>query len=127
MKRGFASILGCAAIFVSAQARADADGPDYYDVRGVRAGSALRLRAEPDSGAAILARIPSDGVCLQNRGCVGGLTFEEFTSLPEDARREIERTRPRWCKVRYSGVEGWVAGRFVRESPSACSRGSAGE
>jgi len=109
-----------AAAFVASTAHAEADGPDFYDVRGVREGHSLRLRAEPSTEAAVLARIPFDGTCLQNRGCRGGLTLEEFSTLSEAERREIERTRPRWCRVGFGELEGWVAGRFVRESSSAC-------
>jgi hypothetical protein len=114
----------CTTLLAAALAHADADGPDYYDVAHVRAGSSLRLRAQPDAGAAILARIPADGTCLANRGCVGGPTFEEFTTLPEAQRREIERARPRWCKVVYRGSEGFVAGRYLRESRRACGVGA---
>ena len=107
-------------LLLASTAHAEADGPDFYDVRGVREGHSLRLRAEPSTGAAVLARIPFDGTCLQNRGCQGGLTFEEFTTLSEAERREIERTRPRWCRVGFGELDGWVAGRFLRESSSAC-------
>jgi len=112
-------------LLLASTAHAEADGPDFYDVRGVREGHSLRLRAEPSTEAAVLARIPFDGTCLQNRGCQGGLTLEEFTTLSEAERREIERTRPRWCRVGFGELDGWVAGRFLRESSSACPASAA--
>jgi SH3-like domain-containing protein len=117
--------LFIAALLLASAARSEASGPDFYDVTRVRDGHSLRLRAEPSSDAEVLARISSDGSCLQNRGCVGGLTFEEFTTLPEAERQEIERTRPRWCRVDFGALEGWVAGRFLRESSSACAGAAA--
>jgi uncharacterized protein YraI len=38
---------------------------------------------------------------------------------------EGERTRAgrkRWCKIRYHGVEGWVAGWFLAEDSGAAPR-----
>jgi hypothetical protein len=118
----FSSILTASflILFVST-AHAEADGPDFYDVRNVRDGSSLRLRAEPSTSAEVLARIPHDATCLQNRGCVGGLTLEEFSNRSPAERAEIERTRPRWCRVGFGALDGWVAGRYMRESSSACA------
>ncbi len=99
----------------SPAARAEADGPDHYRIRGVAAGSFVNLRAEPSPAAARLARIPAAARCLRNLGCRGGLSFEEFTTLTAAERRERERANPRWCNVEYRGTAGWVAGRYVAE------------
>ena len=50
-----------------------------------------------------------------NLGCVGGLTFEEFTKLSDEEKKKIEHERPRWCKVEYEKTVGWVAGRYLTE------------
>jgi hypothetical protein len=106
-------------VVVAGAAQATADGPDHYRVRGVSPGHHLTLRAEPSTASAPLARIPSNATCLRSLGCQGGLTFEEFTTLSEEAKRRREAENPRWCKVDFRGTVGWVAGRYLGED--ACS------
>lgn len=95
--------------------RAEADGPDYYRVRGVAANDVLHIRAEPDPHAARLGDIPHDGSCIRNLGCRGGLSFQEFTTLSKAEQAQRERANPRWCKIEYQGTVGWVAGRYLAE------------
>jgi len=99
----------------SVAASADADGPDFYQVKDVAKNDVLNIRAEPNPHAAKVGEIRHDGTCIRNLGCQGGLTFQEFTDLSpaEQARRQQEN--PRWCQVEYQGVTGWVAGRYLQE------------
>ena len=99
----------------SGAAAADADGPDFYAVRGVARDDVLNLRAAPNPRARIVGAIPPDGACIRNLGCQGGLTFQEFSELSPAARKQREREHPRWCRVEYEGVTGWVAGRYLAE------------
>lgn len=92
-----------------------ADGPDHWEVHGVEAGDVLNMRQEPDWKSEKVGEIPPGGQCLKNLKCVGGLTFEEFTSLSEAEKDKINKERPRWCHIEYKGVKGWVAGRYLRE------------
>lgn len=102
-------------------ASATADGPDYYRVRGVSAGSALNLRAEPSLDAPRIGRIPADARCVRNLGCSGGLTFDEFTTLSPAERERRAQENPRWCKVEYEGRVGWAAGRYLAEGDCPAS------
>jgi hypothetical protein len=95
--------------------RAEADGPDYYAVRGVAQGDVLNMRAEPDPHALKVGEIPPHGTCIRNLGCRGGLTFAEFSTLSPAEQERRAREHPRWCKVEYQGVTGWVAGRYLAE------------
>lgn len=115
---GVALLAG--ALLAGAQASATADGPDFYDARNVPAGETLVLRAEPRADAEPVAELPADASCLRNLGCQGGLTLEEFATLPETERLAIERARPRWCRVSARGVEGWAPGRQLAEAAGAC-------
>jgi hypothetical protein len=99
---------------------AEADGPDYYRVVDVAADDVLNIRAEPSPAAEKLGEIPPGADCVRNLGCQGGLTFEEFTTLSDAAKAERLRRNPRWCRVEYQGVTGWVAGRYLAEG--GCSR-----
>jgi Bacterial SH3 domain len=74
-----------------------AGGPDYWQVAGVSAGSALNVRSGPATRYPVVGKA-QNGEALQNRGC--RMTGSE-----------------RWCSVRAagSGQQGWVAGRFLVE------------
>ena len=92
-----------------------ADGPDYWQVHGVEKEDVLNIRQAPNHKSKKIGEIPSDGQCLKNLKCEGGLTFEEFTNLTEAEKNKIKKERPRWCYIEYKGVKGWVAGRYLRE------------
>lgn len=94
---------------------ATADGPDYWQVHGVEQGDVLNIRQEANAQSRIIGAIPSDGQCIKNIKCVGGLTFDEFTKLSEAEKEKIKKERPRWCHIEYRGIKGWVAGRYLRE------------
>ena len=102
-------------ILLCRQVHAVADGPDHWEVAGVEAGDVLNIRQEPSGRAAKIGEIPPDGKCVKNIRCVGGLTFEEFTTLSEAEKAKIKKERPRWCLIEYRGTRGWVAGRYLRE------------
>jgi hypothetical protein len=92
-----------------------ADGPDYWQVHGVKSGDVLNIRKEANWKSEKIGEIPHDGKCIKNRKCVGGLSYDEFTSLSEAEKEKISKERPRWCFIEHNGIEGWVAGRFLRE------------
>jgi uncharacterized protein YraI len=101
-------------------ARATADGPDWFRVRGVAATDVLNIRAEKGAHSRKVGEIPPGARCVRNLGCSGGLTLREFTELTPEKQRERERENARWCRIEYAGVQGWVAGRYVEED--ACPR-----
>jgi len=94
---------------------AEADGPDYWQVRDVSEDDVLNMRDYPDFRSSKIADIPPDARCIRNMGCKGGLTYNEFTTLTEAQKQQILKQRPRWCRVSYAGKVGWVAGRFLTE------------
>lgn len=102
-----------AALLAPAIAGATADGPDHYAVTGVTPGHTLSLRTGPSLEAQKIGRIPHDARGLANRGCRGGPTLAEWAEMTEAERRESRNRR--WCKVVWRGVEGWVAGRYLKE------------
>lgn len=101
---------------------AEADGPDYWQVRNVEKNDVLNMRNKPDFKADKTGEIPFDASCVRNIGCKGGLTLNEFTTLSEIEKQQILKQRPRWCRVRYKEVTGWVAGRYLKEG--VCSESS---
>lgn len=107
-------------------ALATADGPDYYQARGIATGSSVALRAAPRSDAPQVGRIGPAAACLRNLGCQGGLSLEEFSTLPQAARQQRLAAHPRWCQVAYQGRTGWVPARYLAESATACDAGRSG-
>jgi hypothetical protein len=74
-----------------------AGGPDWWQVAGIGAGSALNIRSGPDTRYPVTGKA-QNGELLQNRGCrMTGAT--------------------RWCSIRAegSGVQGWAAGSYLIE------------
>lgn len=100
---------------IAEQPGAEADGPDFFQVVGVASDDLLNIRAEPSPRARKLGTIPPDGKCVRNLGCRGGLTFEEFTTLSATEQALRLRESPRWCRIEYKGMSGWVAGRYLAE------------
>jgi hypothetical protein len=110
-------LAGAPGFFHYPVARATADGPDFFRVHGIATGNALTILAEPRAGAPAIGSAPSDAVCLRSRGCRGGLTFEEFNTLDDEAKRQRAAANPRWCQVEYQGRTGWVDARHLTEAP----------
>ena len=94
---------------------AEADGPDYWQVRDVNKNDVLNMRSSADFNSEKTGEIPRDAQCIRNMGCTGGLTIHEFTTLSDYDKQRILKQRPRWCRVRYKGTTAWVAGRYLRE------------
>ncbi len=95
------------------EAQATADGPDAYAVTGVAAGDVLNIRDAPSPTATKIGEVPHDGRRLENLGCRGGPTIVQWERMNETEREQARRQR--WCKIRYGGIEGWVAGWFLKE------------
>lgn len=102
-------------LFFATSAHSEADGPDYWRVVGIAKNDTLSIRAEPDARSQKVGEIPVDGKCIENRGCKGGLSFEEYTRLSKKQQAKHLKKNPRWCKVEYQGITGWVAGRYLAE------------
>jgi len=116
MRHPFLSFLAAAAAITGiGTAAGEADGPDFYAVAGVDAHDVLNVRSGPDPHAPKVGEIPPDGTCIRNLGCRGGLTFQEYTELSPAEQAKRLRESPRWCRVEYQGVTGWVAGRYLAE------------
>jgi hypothetical protein len=98
-------------------ARAEASGPDTWDVKGVRADDTLNVHERPDARSRSIAGIPSDAKGLRNLGCSGVPTFQQWSRMSEADR--VRSARARWCRIEYAGVRGWVAGRFLAEGGSS--------
>ena len=74
-------------------------GPDFWEVHGVPSGDTLNLRAGPSAQEAVVGEL-GNGAVMRNLGCK--MVGEQ-----------------RWCRVAEledPGAEGWVAGRYLRES-----------
>jgi hypothetical protein len=112
-----ALLLALAAMSRAPAALADADGPDFFAVKGVAADDVLNLRASPSPHGEKIGEIPHDAHGLRNLGCEGLPSFAEWQAMTPHEREQSDRRY--WCRVAYDGQEGWVAGRFLREDGAA--------
>ena len=96
-------------------AGAEADGPDFWRVTGVADGDGLNIRAQANARSAKVGAIPPNGNCIANLGCQGSLSFEEYTTLSQSEQAKRLKENPRWCRIKYQGLTGWVAGRYLTE------------
>lgn len=109
----FRAAACAAALFAAAPASADADGPDYFRVAGVKPGGVVNVRSEPAASAPKVGTLPHDADGIMNLGCRGGLSFSEWEKATP-ARRAAARFE-RWCQIRYRAITGWVAGWLLAE------------
>jgi len=103
---------------------ATADGPDFYAVTDVAANDVLKLRTEPSEDAVKIGQIAHDAHGLQNLGCQGLPSYDEWERMTGKERQAS--LNHYWCKVSYQGVDGWVEGRFLREDSGAPATVTAG-
>jgi hypothetical protein len=105
---------------LSTFAFATADGPDYWRTKNVASNDVLWIHPTPDPNSERIGQIPPTAVCIQNLGCQGNISFEEYQLLtPKE--QELLKRRSRWCKISYQTITGWVNGRFLQESSHSCS------
>ena len=114
----------CLAMMSAGSAHATADGPDYYQVNGVAAGSTLNMRSGPSLEKSVVGQIPANTNGLANFGCIGGLSYAEWQNATVEERDAAVKTR--WCLIGYDRVIGWSAGWFLTEGggPDALGAGN---
>lgn len=116
-------LAALAGLYCAAPAWAEADGPDFYRVVGVKPGNVLNIRSEPSRSGKVVGTVPADGDSLRNLGCQGGMTLDEFSKASE-AERAAARYR-RWCKVEFQGTTGWAAGWHLGEGQGSADAAAA--
>jgi uncharacterized protein len=104
----------------AATAFAEADGPDFYRLKG----GAATLRYEPAADSPAIQSLPAGASCLRNFGCKGGLSLDEFQKLSASEREQREAQNPRWCRVEQAGRFGWIEGRLLAEGACASPKAS---
>jgi len=107
------SVILYGGLIVAAQATAD--GPDYWKIINVASDDALNLREHPNWKSRKVAEIPYNVTCLANLECVGGLSLQEIINLSEAEKKKILKQRPKWCKVKFNSITGWVSAKFLAE------------
>lgn len=106
--------LAVALTLTHEEVHAEADGPDFWAVKGVMPGDVLTLHAEPSASGKEVGRIPHDAHGLKNLGCHGGATFAQWQKMTPVERKNANQDR--WCRIEFDGKQGWVASRFLKEN-----------
>lgn len=118
--RSFLIPVVASALLASAGlAKGEADGPDCWQVTGVATNDVLNMRVEPNWKSAKVGEIPHNGIGLRNLGCEGGLTYKEHMELTEEQQQTRLAENPRWCKIEYRGIVGWVNAIYLVEGACA--------
>jgi hypothetical protein len=109
----FAAVVlaGASAALVPIACRAE-DVPAFWAVTGVAADDVLHLRDMPSADSKSLAGIPPNARGLKHMGCRRNeMPFDQWAHLTKEAR---QAALMQWCRVEYRGVQGWVAGRYLK-------------
>jgi hypothetical protein len=81
---------------------ADADGPDYFAVSGIRKDELVCMHKKPDFRSPSVAAIPHGTRCLENLA-----TVPQGDMVPPDT--DV------WYKVEYFGKKGWIPASRISE------------
>lgn len=106
-------------LIYSAYLLAEADGPDFWDVKNVAAGDRLNVREKPDARSKKVGTLVPGQSCVKNLGCTGMLSYNEFISLSETKKTQL-KNRHHWCKIQYRDITGWVYSKYIGESTNTC-------
>jgi hypothetical protein len=90
--------------------------PRFWAVTGVASGDVLHLRDVPSADSKSLMQIPANAHGLKHIGCRRNQPPMELWARMSAAQRRDALTQ--WCRVEYRGVQGWVAGRFLKRDAS---------
>ncbi|PRY21261.1 META domain-containing protein [Aliiruegeria haliotis] len=93
--------------------KSDADGPDNFSVIDVAADDVLNLRTGPSAEHPQIGELPHDAGGVANLGCIGGLTFEEWSEASNEVREA--GLSKEWCLVGFDRLVGWSSGRYLGE------------
>lgn len=96
MKLTFSLAVLAACLGISRPAGATADGPNFYQVRGVSYSDVLNIRKWPSHKSRIIGVIMPNGRYIKN----------------------LVRRVDGWCLIRHRRVEGWAKCRFLVEQGS---------
>jgi len=119
MTRAALAILAAALLPAAAGAQYT-PSPPFWAVTGVAHNDVLHLRDMPSAESRSLAGIPANARGLANLGCRRNQPALEQWMRMSEAQRKLAATE--WCRVRYRGKEGWVAGRFLKKDEQAAGR-----
>jgi hypothetical protein len=87
--------------------------PRFWRVTGVAADDVLHLRDVPSADSKSLANIPPNAHGLRNLGCRRNQpALVDWAHMNAQHRREA---LTEWCRVEYRGMQGWVAGRYLKK------------
>lgn len=93
------------------------EAPKSWAVTGVAGNDVLHLRDVPSAESKSLAQIPHNARGLKHLGCRRNQPPMELWARMNAAQKREAVTQ--WCRVEYRGMQGWVAGRFLRADGGA--------
>ena len=94
---------------------ATADGPEFWQVKGVRPDDVLNMRMGPGTEYMILDTLPHNARRIRAIVCVPTLDDGDFFALTEAEQTQLN-TLSRWCYVQTEDLkDGWVNMRFMEE------------
>ncbi len=89
---------------------ADADGPDFYEVQGVKMGDTLNIRQYPTWKSKKVGEIPYNDKCVGNEAdWAFGLTAKEFNTMGEQAIENALKV-----PMKFDGTRLLTTGEIIR-------------
>ncbi len=109
------AIFGLLAFGFTSNARATADGPDFWRVWNVTPGDLLNYRVGPGVKYPKLGGITHSSRRITVIVCVPTTTRQQWFALSEQMQLELSEMSS-WCLIEHSGQQlGWVNRRFLTE------------
>lgn len=107
--------LAIAFILAATPVWATADGPDFWQVKGVASNDVLNMRMGPGTEYMILDTLPHNARKLKAIVCVPTLDDGDFFALTE-AEQATLNGQSRWCYIQAEDFkDGWVNMRYMEE------------
>ncbi len=117
MKTHLAIVLNFVLFALIPPVLAEADGPDFYQIKGKVSAQLFESKTEKSK---LVVLVPPGTNGLKNKGCEGGPSFAEWQKM--NAEEQAKSKESIWCQVEFFGRAGWVKNKYLKEGKKITER-----